>query len=239
MATYVLVHGAWGGSWQFAQVARRLRAAGHVVFTPTLTGQGERAHLASPEVGLDTHVRDLAAVLEYEDLSEVILVAHSYGGMVATAAAEETIPRLAQLVYIDAFVPGDGQSTLELFPAQFQELFRTRARDHDGWRMPGGDFILDIWGVKDPAQREWVGARTAPFPIRCWEQPVKLPSDAAAGLPRSFVDCTASLSEIFGPFAERARQEGWGYRQLASSHVAWLTHPVELADIVLDLSQPS
>ncbi|MDQ3946988.1 MAG: alpha/beta hydrolase [Actinomycetota bacterium] len=239
MATYVLVHGAWGGSWQFGRVAKRLRGAGHDVFTPTLTGQGDRAHLFSPEVGLDTHVRDVAAMLEYEDLSEVVLVAHSYGGMVATAAAEQAPGRLAQIVYIDAFVPTDGQSTLELFPPKFQELFRARARDHDGLRIPGGDFILDIWGVTDPAQREWVGARTAPFPIRCWEQPAKLPANAAAGLRRSFVDCTASLSEIFGPFAERARIEGWGYQQLASSHVAWLTHPETLAEIVLRLSESS
>jgi pimeloyl-ACP methyl ester carboxylesterase len=239
MATYVLVHGAWGGSWQFGRVARSLRAAGHEVFTPTLTAQGDRAHLFSPEVGLDTHVRDVATMLEYEDLSEVIVVAHSYGGMVATTVAEEARGRLARLIYIDAFVPTDGQSTLELFPPKFQEIFRARARDNDGWRIPGGDFILDIWGVTDPAQREWVGARTAPFPIRCWEQPAKLPANAAAGLPRSFIDCTASLSEIFGPFAERARQEAWGYHQLASSHVAWLTHPEELAEIVLRLSESS
>src|SRR6266498_5853186 len=110
MATYVLLHAGWAGGWQWRAVAQRLRMEGHEVYTPTFTGLGERVHLASSEVGLETHIQDILGVLTYEDLHDVILVGHSYSGMVSTAVAERVPERLAHLVYVDAFVPQDGQS---------------------------------------------------------------------------------------------------------------------------------
>ena len=114
MATYVLVHGAWGGGWKYARVAQRLRARGHLVFTPTLTGQGERSHLLSGSINLTTHVTDILNVIRYEDLSGVVLAGHSYGGMVVTAVADRIADRIAALVYLDAFVPQDGQSLFDI-----------------------------------------------------------------------------------------------------------------------------
>src|SRR5688572_12471656 len=110
MATFVLVHGGWDGGWAWRSVAKDLQAAGHEVFTPTLTGSGERVHLASPEIGLDTHIQDIVNVLRFENLSDVLLVGHSYGGMVITGVAEQMPERIDQLIYLDAFAPRDGES---------------------------------------------------------------------------------------------------------------------------------
>src|SRR5438445_13579590 len=137
MATIVLVHGAWGGaSWE-RFVAPRLRAAGHLVFAPTLTGLGDRSHLSSPEVDLATHVQDVANVLFYEDLTDAILAGHSYGGMVVTGVAGRMPERLRRLVYLDAFVPEDGQSLFDLVGAERAASMRARAAANgDGWRVP-------------------------------------------------------------------------------------------------------
>ena len=128
MATFVLVHGGWAGGWQWREIASLLRAAGHDVFTPTLTGLGERVHLASPDVGLDTHIQDILMVLEYEDLHDVILVGYSYSGMVITGVAERAPERLAHLVYLDAYVPRDGQSLLDMLGPERQHLSSKRRR---------------------------------------------------------------------------------------------------------------
>lgn len=137
MATFVLVPGAWYGGWGWQRVAPRLRAAGHEVYTPTLTGLGERAHLLTPEIGVQTHVQDLLGVLEYEDLSAVTLVAHTYGAMIATAAAERAAHRLTQLAFIDGLVPADGQSLLELLGPRSTAFWQEQARRYgDGWKLP-------------------------------------------------------------------------------------------------------
>src|SRR5262245_30690572 len=128
MTSLVLVHGGWEAGWCWRKVVPLLRDAGHEVFAPTLTGLGERKHLASPEVGLDTHVQDIVGVLESEELDEVILVGHSYGGMVIAGVAERVPERLAQLVYLDAFVPEDGQSTLDLLPPEYQRDMTARVQ---------------------------------------------------------------------------------------------------------------
>src|SRR5690349_14070720 len=123
MITYVLLHGGWAGGWQWRAVAQHIRAAGYEVYTPTFTGLGERAHLASPEVGLETHIQDVLGVLEYEDLHEMVLVGHSYSGMVSTAVAERVPERIAELVYVDAFVPQDGQSLNDIIGLNLQAYF--------------------------------------------------------------------------------------------------------------------
>ena len=137
MATFLIIHGAWSAGWAWKKMRPRLRALGHEVFTPTCTGLGERAHLAHPEVSLDTHIDDMLAVLEYEDLHDVVLVGHSYGGMVATGVADRAAARLQQLVYLDAFVPQDGQSAFDLIPAKARERNLEQARSEgEGWLLP-------------------------------------------------------------------------------------------------------
>jgi pimeloyl-ACP methyl ester carboxylesterase len=137
VTVFVVAHGAWSAGWAWKKMRPLLRAAGHELWTPTYTGLGERAHLANPAVDLDTHITDVIGVLEMEDLRDVVLIAHSYGGMVATGVADRARERIAQLIYLDAFVPRDGQCLFDLQPvdarARMQELART---DGDGWRLP-------------------------------------------------------------------------------------------------------
>ena len=237
MTTYVLVHGAWHGGWCWSRVARRLRAAGHEVHIPTLTGLGERAHLLTPDVGLDTHVRDVAAVLEYEDLHEVMLVGHSYAGAVIAGVAEVAAERLRRLVYLDGFVPDDGESVFDHFPAEYRDRFRTLAAEQgDGWRIPAVPGLLDAWGITDPADRQWVGSRISDFPLRCFEQPARFPRNAAATLPRTYVATTGypAAATVFAPQADRARREGWECHTLATSHDVMVSLPGPLTEILLE-----
>jgi len=235
---FVLVHGGWHGAWCWRRVAQLLRAAGHAVYTPTLTGLGERTHLLDPRVGLDTHVRDVTGLLESEDLREVILAGHSYGGMVIAGTADRIADRLAHLVYLDAFVPEDGQSLFDLLPPERRDLYRQAAREHgEGWRVPPPP--PQALGVTDEARADWLAAMLTPQPLWTFEQPVRLTNPARATLPRTYVHCTAGpLVPSFAPFANRARAApGWGYRELATGHDAMLTAPGELAEVLLGLCQ--
>jgi pimeloyl-ACP methyl ester carboxylesterase len=198
MAIYVTVHGAWDGAWFWRPAARLLQAAGHEVFTTTLTGSGERAHLANPGVGLLTHVEDVINVLRYEDLHEVVLVGHSYGGMVITGVAERVPERIARLVYLDAFVPQDGQRLGDLFPPEVVMWLEERARTTgDGWRIS-----------HDPPDAD----RRTDFPLAALHQPLEVRNPTAARLPRAYIACLESrgvpLFAHFEQAAARAQREG-------------------------------
>ncbi len=212
MATYVLVHGAWSGGWMWRDVARMLHAAGHEAFTPTLTGLGERFHLARPDIDLDCHVMDVVNVLRFERLERVVLVGYSYGGMVVTGAAEQEPERIVRLVYLDAFVPFDGESAADLLGPTRTALF-VRAAEHlgDGWRVPA---------PKDGGPE---GARFTDMPLEAGLQRLVVRNLAARGLPRTFVLFTAKpatdlLGPVMGRMAARARQAGWDSRELAIAH---------------------
>ena len=135
MSTFLVVHGAWTGGWSWKKMRPLMRARGHEVFTPTLTGVGDRAHLARPEIDLSVHVEDILGVLAIEDLRDVILVGHSYGGMVATGVADRARDRVAHLIYLDAFVPKDGQSLSDLVPEAQRQRMRDSVKAGDGWRV--------------------------------------------------------------------------------------------------------
>lgn len=228
MSTLVLVHGAWHGGWCWRHLATLLRAAGHQVHNPTLTGLGERSHLRTPletGVGLDTHIQDVANVLEYEDLRDVVLVGHSYAGMVITGVADRVADRIRHLVYLDAFVPADGQSLFDISRPERREIFREQARQHRGL-IPSPP--PQLFGVTDPPAVDWVAARLGPQPVHTFEQPLTLRSDpAAAALPRTYLYCLRGpLVPIFEPFAARARTDpGWGYQELITAHDAMITTP--------------
>src|SRR5215203_5818244 len=172
MTTYVLAHGGWHGGWSWKKVTPLLRAAGHAVATPTLTGLGERAHLLSPEIGLETHVQDILGVLEYEDLAGVVLVGHSSGGMVVMAVADRAPGRVAHLVYLDAFVPQTGQALVDLPPADRRAVFVEQARTAgEGWRVPAPP---ERNGVIDEADLAWVRPRLGPQPLATFTEPLRL-----------------------------------------------------------------
>jgi len=229
MATFVLAHGAWSGGWSWRKISQRLRARGHEVYTPTYTGLGERAHLASPEVGLETHIQDVLGVLEYEDLRQVILLGHSYGGMVATGVADRVPERIRHLVYLDAFAPRDGQSVFDLVGSEERarrlEIAKTLGA---GWKLPPNP-PPDDTGPEDLA---WIMPRRVPLALKSFEQPLKL-GGAVDKLPKTYIYCTkARPGDVFRQFRERARKEGWQCFDLEASHSPNVTAPDALVEIL-------
>lgn len=228
MGTVLLVHGAWHGGWCWAPVARALRRSGHEVFAPTLTGIGERSHLADPSIDLDTHLADLLAVLEYEDLRDVTVVGHSYAGMFLERLATST-DRVGALLYLDAFLPRDGECALDLVPAEVRErMERTARTDGGGWGIPPSP--LESLGLTEPTLVGWVQPRLVPQPIRTYQQPVALP-DGLHDLPMQFILCT-DWKCVFRPYAERARQRGATVIELDTGHEAMVEAPDRVAELI-------
>jgi pimeloyl-ACP methyl ester carboxylesterase len=234
MATFVLVHGAWGGAHGFRKVRAPLRAAGHEVFTPSLTGIGERSHLASPQIGLTTHITDVVNAVWYEDLTEIVLLGFSYGGFVVTGALEHIGDRVAHLVYLDAFVPGDGDS---LFKLTGRPAGRAAGVLGDDWLVPSALREYD-----DPAEAAWAGARRTPHPVGCFTEPVRLPRPLEDyPFTRTYIKATGEpRPEPGGPFwdaADRVRQSpAWRYREIATNHMIASNRPDELAGLLLELT---
>lgn len=232
MSTFVIVHGAWGGGWSWRPVATALRSAGHEVFTPTLTGLGERAHLARPDVDLTTHIQDVVNVVEYEDLEHVILVGHSYGGMVVTGVADRILERLDQLIYLDAYAPRDGQSMLDCMPPERRAMLEEQARTAgDGWLLPAY-----------PDEPDWRDRNPQPF--RTYQEPIRL-TNASATAPRTYIRCTIDMitGEREGPVltafaahARRAQAEGWRYLELDADHGCYRTVPDVVAELLIRLA---
>lgn len=232
-ATYVLVHGGGHGGWCYQPVARLLRAQGHEVYTPTLTGLGERSHLLNPSIDLDTHITDIVNVLEYEDLRDVILVGHSYGGMVITGVADRAAARVGHVVYLDAATPENGDSLLDL-AAPMLNVARQHARIESGVELvldPGTD-PLGFYGVTDPGQIEWMKKRLTPHPWRCFEQQLRLSdSDALARIPQSHIVCTSTLSGR-NVEALSARAEG-RFWDIDTGHDLMITEPERVTELLL------
>jgi pimeloyl-ACP methyl ester carboxylesterase len=234
MATFVLVHGAWHGGWCWVRLARLLRDAAHEVHTPTLTGLGDRAHLARPEVDLEAHIQDVVALLEVEELRNVILVGHSYAGMVITGVAARSANRLSHLVYLDAFVPEAGKALLDYVGPRADALRESARAQGEGWRLPS--FPPERFGVASQRDREWLQRRLVPQPLRTWEQPL-----AAAGgdkLKRTYVYCSSPAMGAFDQFAERLREDRkWQFHELKTGHDAMITAPGDVARILLPLAK--
>ena len=204
-----------------------LEDSGHRAQTVTLTGLGDRAHLAAPSVDLNTHVTDVASMLEMDDLSDVVLVGHSYGGMVITGAAERASKRIRRLVYLDALVPAHGQSAFDLNSAQFRERLENEAKEKgDGFKIAP---IVDILGIEDAKDLEWARTRLRPHPIGTFRQPVDAPA-VAAKIPSTFILCKRFG---FGETAERCRQRGWRVLEIDSGHDAMIIKPRELCELLL------
>lgn len=235
MSTFVVVHGGFGGGWEWTPVARRLRGRGHDLFTPTLTGMGERAHLAAPDVGLGTHVDDVVAVLEMEGLYDVVLCAHSYGGVPVTGAADRVPERIGLLIYIDALVPGHGQSALDLLPGWFAAEARATA-DARG-RVPMPSSLEPPQGWIDEHDRIRYIRRLRAQPLGSLTEPIRL-SGAVDRLPTAFVRCSraAPPGDPIAPIAARARANGWAYRELAAPHDPQVLDPDGTANVLHELA---
>jgi pimeloyl-ACP methyl ester carboxylesterase len=206
------------------------------VFTPSLTGLGERSHLATPEVGLETHIQDVVNVLFYEDLNDVILVGHSYGGMVVTGAADRVSERISKLVYLDAFVPSDGQSIRDLERSSGAEP-EAFAPEPVGWLIPPITVYRSVQSESD--EGAWLAARRSQQPRKTFEDGIRL-TGAVDTLPRTFIYCRQSApGDMFGQFARRARSEaGWTYLELDANHAALGTAPEEVSTMLLGIATP-
>jgi pimeloyl-ACP methyl ester carboxylesterase len=209
-----------------------MQAAGHRLVTPTYTGLGERAHLANPAIDLETHIQDVLNVIRYEDLRDIVLLGHSYGGMVATGVADRARDRVAQLIYLDAFVPRDGQSLLDL-----NEVARPRMREAvqsgDGWRVPPNPTPTDT----SPDDLDWLSTRRVDMPIKCFESGLILHNGEPA-MPRSYIYATRiTPADTFGPFARRAKSEpGWRYYEIDASHSPGVTAPEALTALLEEIA---
>jgi pimeloyl-ACP methyl ester carboxylesterase len=224
MAIYVLVHGGFVGGWIWAKVRHYLEEAGHRVYTPTLTGLGERSHLVSPILDLETHVQDVANVLRFEDLSDVILVGNTYGGMVITGVADALPERIGRLIYVDAFVPRDGESMFDLITPSLRSQFLAQANTvGGGWRV---EPVTD----GDP--------RRVAQPLKTLRQPIRLRNPRSRTLKRTFVRCTDPRSPSLDSSEQRVRNEdGWEYRELETGNRAALLAPRQLADLLLEVAR--
>jgi pimeloyl-ACP methyl ester carboxylesterase len=229
MATFVLVHGAWHGSWCWKRVRRILQQRGHDVFTPALTGLGERRHLLRPDVNLETHIADVVNLLRGEELTQVVLCGHSYGGMVITGAVDQEPARIASLVYLDAFVPGDGESLFSHIPPEHQQAIRDSAdRDGEGWRVPPF-FSAAAFNVNEQ-DRAWVDRQMTPQPLAALTQPLRLSSGGLSRVQRKHYIYAAGFDvPQFTAFYQRARRERWVTSEIACGHDVMLDRPVELA----------
>jgi pimeloyl-ACP methyl ester carboxylesterase len=234
MATYVLVHGAWSGAHGFRHVRRALHAAGHEAFTPSLTGIGERVHLTSPQVTLSTHVRDVVNTVLYEDLSEVVLLGFSYGGFVVSGALAHIADRVRHLVFLDAFVPADGDTLFGL----------------SGRIGPASEGISGEWLVpplprefEDPGEAAFSQPRRVAHPIGCFIEPVRLARPLEAfPFTRTYIKATgeepaAAGTDAFWAAAGRARSSpDWRYHEIATNHMIPNNRPRELAELLLELA---
>jgi len=236
MATYVLVHGAGHGGWCYQRLARLLRAQEHEVYTPTLTGLGERSHLLTPKVGLDTHIADVVSLLEHEDLRDVILAGHSYGGIAITGAADRAPDRVGQLVYLDAAILYDGESLHDVTPAL--AMMREEMKVVDGMELvlwPDDPVAYAIYGVTDEADWAWMRERLKPHPWRAFTDKLHLSDpEAVAALPRTVINCPATLERRVGESLDRYHV-GDRVWEIDTGHDLMITEPEKTAEMLLRL----
>ena len=240
MSTYLLVHGAWHSGQCWERVVPLLTAAGHRVFAPSLTGHGDKAHLLSREVGLDTHVDDVVNLIVEEDLTEVVLVGHSYAGLVVSSVANQVPDRIAQLVYLDAMVPEDGERATDVLPVT-RTLIDLAVQSGSDWRIPPMPELPPpdgLFGVTDPADIAWLRTTLSDQSALCLQQPVRLDNPAVNAVPRTHIHCVGSEPEGFERRPVPAAQPNGTPAQvweLTTGHDCMITTPAELTDLLLKL----
>ena len=236
MATFLLVHGAWHSGRAWARVTPLLESAGHRVLAPSLTGYGEKAHLLSPEVGLDTHVDDLVTLIEEQDLTDVILVGHSYAGLVISSVANQVPDRIAHPVYLDAMVPKDGETAIDVMP-----VTQAMIDQADSWRippLPERPPPFGLFGVTDPADIAWLREMLSDQPVLCLQQPVRLDNPAVNAIARTYIECVGAKPagirrrEIPAIQPNGSPTPVW---EQPSGHDCTLTMPAELTELLLKL----
>ena len=236
MATFILVHGAWHGSWCWKRVRKALQTQGHDVFTPTLTGIGERSHLLSRHVNLETHILDVENLIRWEDLSDVVLCGHSYGGCVISGVADRFPERIRALVYLDAFVLQSGENLAQHVPeAQYKQLLEAVQAVGDGWKVP--PIPAAVFNVNSN-DRDWVDQQCTMQPIGTFEQCIQLSGGARNIANVTYISANGFVEgSPFPPFYEKAKAMGWKTITVPCGHDVMLDSPDELTKILLDVSK--
>lgn len=237
--TFVLVHGAWHGAWCWRRVLPLLRAQGVEAHAVTLTGVGERAHLLSSEIDLSTHVQDVMGLIEAEELQQVVLVGHSYGGLVVTGVADRLLAqaprRLRHLVYLDAVVPRPGESWSSTHSADTVAGRVAAAAPSGGLCFPPPD--AEVFGLAG-SDRDWVNRRQTPQPLRVYQQLLEFDAARLARVSRTFVDCSAPALPTIAVSRQRVRSEpGWRVVEIATGHDPMVSAPHALADALLAVAR--
>lgn len=235
MTTYVLVHGAWHGSWCWKRVRKALVAAGHEVFTPTLTGVGERSHLNSPSVNLETQIADVLNLVKWEELSDIVLCGHSYGGCVITGVADRIPERIRALIYLDAFVLEDGECLFDHVGEEAVRATREQVRNTgEGWKVdpiPGEVFQVNL------RDRAWMNAQCTRQSLGCFEQRIKLTGGIQRVRNVTHILATGFREgSPFPPMHERAKAKGWKTRTISCGHDVMLDLPDELTSLLLEFA---
>jgi pimeloyl-ACP methyl ester carboxylesterase len=238
MSTFLLVHGSWHDGRCWDRVVPLLETAGHRVLAPTLTGYGDKAHLLGPEVGLETHVADVLGLIQEEDLTDVVLVGHSYAGLVITSVADAVPGRIAHLVYLDAMVPEDGETAVDVMPVS-QHLVDQARNSPGGWRVPPMPELpapYGLFGVTDPADVAWLRSTLSDMPVLCLQQQVHLDDPATRRIPRTHIHTTIAPDGIVRRPVPATQPNGTPstVRELPTGHDCMITMPVELSELLLD-----
>jgi pimeloyl-ACP methyl ester carboxylesterase len=235
-AAFVLVHGAWGGAWIWRRVVGPLRTAGHEVHAVTLTGDGERAHLRRRDISLSTHIDDVLGLIEAEELTRIVLVGHSYGGMVITGVADALLARGAvaidHLVYVDAMVPLPGEGWGQAHPPEIVQARLAAAAAHDNALPPPDPRDFGLEG----ADREWLLRRQVPHPFGMYRVPLHFDGARWAALPRLFIDCHQPAFPTIDAMRARVRaQPGWRVAEIATGHCPMVSAPEALVRELLSV----
>jgi pimeloyl-ACP methyl ester carboxylesterase len=246
MMTYVLVGGAWLGGWCWQSVARRLRDEGHDAYPFTLTGLGERVHLASRKVDLDTHITDVTNLIEFEDLHDVVLLGHSYGGLVVTGVADRMPERISRLVYLDTAPLPDGVAVIDTYPTEARRYVEQQVEElGEGWRwpMPPREELANFGSLEglDDDQLGLLASRATPQPFGTFAQPLRLENPAREELPKLGIVCSFSLAQVKemiasgSPLFRGLDGPEWRFAELPTGHYPMLSRPKDLAELLLDL----
>jgi len=234
--TFVLVHGAWHGGWCWSRVADRLRAAGHRVFTPTQTGLGERKHLLSKDITLDTFTKDITKVIEAEELTNIVLVGHSFGGLTISGVADVMPERIRHLVYLDSLVVEGGKSPFDSLPPEVAAARKKAAEESSGGlSLPAPP--PSAFAVSDANDAEWLKRRLTPHPLGTYISKQNIKGPVGNNLPRTYIHCTNPsylATQASRDFVKA--QQGWRWAEIATGHDAMVTAPDELSRLLIGVS---
>jgi pimeloyl-ACP methyl ester carboxylesterase len=231
--TFVLVHGAWHGGWCWCRVADRLRASGHIVFTPTLTGLGERAHLLHPDINLSLHVADVLGLIKCERLNNIVLVGHSYGGFVISGVAEAVANKISSIVFLDAFIPDNGESLLDVVQPAVQDVIQD-VLDRGDTTVPVRDAAAFKVNEKD---RPWVDSLATPQPIGTMTEKIKLTGARERVATKAYIRAAGYPNVSFDKACARTKADrSWRTYEVPCGHDVMIDKPDRLAEILLEVA---